>query len=64
MNAGDNTHLTFWGKTRQPGTGRSEWHPVAYHSLDVAAAAFVLLSLGAVPLTRTSTPSGPRRSFR
>ena len=35
-------HL-FWGKTRRRDDGSDGWHPIAYHSLDVAAVGSVLL---------------------
>lgn len=37
--------LNFWGKAAGPRDGELEWHPLAYHSLDVAAVANVLLSV-------------------
>jgi CRISPR-associated endonuclease/helicase Cas3 len=33
----------FWGKTRRRRDGSDGWHPLAYHSLDVAAVGSVLL---------------------
>jgi len=36
-------YLTFWGKAGGVRTGEPAWHPLAYHSLDVAAVADVLL---------------------
>jgi CRISPR-associated endonuclease/helicase Cas3 len=35
-------HLMYWGKAR-PWEGAAPYHPAAYHSLDVAACARVLL---------------------
>ena len=43
------TFLAFWGKARPHGAVLA--HPVAYHSLDVAACARVLLD--ALPLVRS-----------
>jgi CRISPR-associated endonuclease/helicase Cas3 len=37
------SHHSFWGKTRRRDDGSDGWHPVAYHSLDVAAVGSVLL---------------------
>lgn len=39
-------HLAFWGKARPAAEGGPRWHPNAYHSLDVAAAAEALLAAG------------------
>jgi CRISPR-associated endonuclease/helicase Cas3 len=36
-------YYSFWGKTRCRDDGSDGWHPIAYHSLDVAAVGFVLL---------------------
>lgn len=36
-------YLSFWGKTRMLDGAGYSWHPLAYHSLDVAAVAIVLL---------------------
>jgi CRISPR-associated endonuclease/helicase Cas3 len=48
-----NDFLAFWGKAR-PTTGEGpRWHPNAYHSLDVAAAAEALLAAG---VTRPPSP--------
>jgi CRISPR-associated endonuclease/helicase Cas3 len=38
--------LSFWGKTRLRPDGSPGWHPVAFHSLDVAAVGAVLLRAG------------------
>ncbi len=38
--------LAFWGKARPTTEGGPRWHPNAYHSLDVAAAAEALLAAG------------------
>ncbi|ESQ74771.1 CRISPR-associated helicase/endonuclease Cas3 [Asticcacaulis sp. AC402] len=35
----------FWGKARPTETSKTDWHPLAYHSLDVAAAMQALLQL-------------------
>ena len=35
-------YLQFWGKAGHGGDSGVEWHPLAYHSLDVAAVARVL----------------------
>src|SRR5262249_36404452 len=35
----------FWGKAGGEQTGEPGWHPVAYHCLDVAAAADALLAV-------------------
>jgi CRISPR-associated endonuclease/helicase Cas3 len=43
-------YLQFWGKARPVGLGGPQWHPVAYHLLDVAAAMEALLA--ARPPTR------------
>ncbi|MFM9938438.1 MAG: CRISPR-associated helicase Cas3' [Hyphomicrobiaceae bacterium] len=37
------TYLTFWGKAGGERPNEPAWHPVAYHCLDVAAVADVLL---------------------
>ena len=37
------TYLQFWGKAQGERPGEPLWHPVAYHNLDVAAVADVLL---------------------
>ncbi|MCW3476877.1 CRISPR-associated helicase Cas3' [Limobrevibacterium gyesilva] len=42
-------YLAFWGKTRRRDDGSPGWHPAAYHSLDVAAVASVLLREHGVP---------------
>lgn len=34
---------SFWGKTRRNENGDFSWHPISYHSLDVAAVGSVLL---------------------
>lgn len=45
-------HITrFWGKARPAGDGLS-WHPLAYHSLDVAACMQALLGIRTKWLTR------------
>ena len=36
-------YLAFWGKAQPATDAQTSWHPVAYHCLDVAAAAMVLL---------------------
>jgi CRISPR-associated endonuclease/helicase Cas3 len=36
-------YLQFWGKAQGEREGEPHWHPVAYHNLDVAAVADVLL---------------------
>ena len=41
-------HL-FWGKTRRRADGSDGWHPIAYHSLDVAAVGSVLLRDHGIP---------------
>ncbi|MEQ1695268.1 MAG: CRISPR-associated helicase Cas3' [Hyphomicrobiaceae bacterium] len=57
----DKTYLCFWGKAQGEREGEPAWHPNAYHSLDVAAVAGVLLetnprSLGRIAhLLDTST---------
>lgn len=39
-------HVTaYWGKARPSGSGGPEWHPLAYHCLDVAAAGEALLDV-------------------
>ncbi len=49
-------YLQFWGKAeRPPGL---EWHPVAYHCLDVAAVADVLLRVNPRRLRRMATLLG------
>jgi CRISPR-associated endonuclease/helicase Cas3 len=37
------SYHAFWGKTRRRDNGSDGWHPIAYHSLDVAAVGSVLL---------------------
>src|SRR5690606_25708950 len=37
------TYLNYWGKAGGALGGQPAWHPLAYHSLDVAAVAEVLL---------------------
>ncbi len=38
-------YLSFWGKTKSTDTdGGPAWHPLAFHSLDVAAAGEALLA--------------------
>lgn len=40
-----NRYLNYWGKARPEADAPSvSWHPAAYHSLDVAAAGYVILS--------------------
>ncbi len=39
-------YLQFWGKARRALAGWAPWHPLAYHSLDVAAVAEALLVQG------------------
>lgn len=39
----DATYLKFWGKAGGSIAPEPAWHPVAYHSLDVAAVAYALL---------------------
>lgn len=41
----DSAYLNFWGKAAGSREGEPAWHPLAYHSLDVAAVANVLLSV-------------------
>ena len=36
-------YMQFWGKAQGEREGEPPWHPVAYHNLDVAAVADVLL---------------------
>lgn len=36
-------YINFWGKAGGASSGQPAWHPVAYHSLDVAAVAEALL---------------------
>ena len=38
------TYLAFWGKARADRPSEPNWHPLAYHCLDVAAVADVLLA--------------------
>jgi CRISPR-associated endonuclease/helicase Cas3 len=42
-------YSTFWGKTRDSEGDKIGWHPVAYHSLDVAAVGSVLLGVHGIP---------------
>ncbi len=42
-------YLSFWGKTRRLECGNLTWHPLAYHSLDVAAVGALLLRDHNVP---------------
>jgi len=39
-------YMAFWGKARSLSSAGPRWHPNAYHSLDVAAAAEALLTAG------------------
>jgi CRISPR-associated endonuclease/helicase Cas3 len=39
------SHLSFWGKGRPLRSGNQNWHPVAYHCVDVAAVCEQLLLL-------------------
>jgi CRISPR-associated endonuclease/helicase Cas3 len=43
MNTAQSPYQTFWGKARRCEDGEIGWHPIAYHSLDVAAVGSVLL---------------------
>lgn len=52
-------YLSFWGKSGGASSGQPAWHPVAHHSLDVAAVAEALLDLN--PRRR---PLWPRCSAR
>ena len=38
--------LCYWGKAHPPAESAIAWHPAAYHSLDDAASALVLLQKG------------------
>jgi CRISPR-associated endonuclease/helicase Cas3 len=38
-------YLEFWGKAQVGSDGEPDWHPLAYHNLDVAAVAKVLLDV-------------------
>ena len=42
--------LSFWGKAQSTGEGHVEYHPIAFHSLDVAACLKAILN--ARPITR------------
>ena len=37
-------YLQFWGKAQPAQGGESEWHPVAFHLIDVASTADALLT--------------------
>ena len=43
MDEPNDLYYSFWGKTRRYENGELGWHPIAYHSLDVAAVGSVLL---------------------
>ena len=49
MNEPKELYYTFWGKTRRYDNGDTGWHPIAYHSLDVAAVGSVLLRDHGIP---------------
>ena len=48
----------YWGKARRRGESGPEWHPVAYHCLDVAAAGEALLITRPQYLRALSASSG------
>ena len=47
-----NDYLQFWGKAGGERPGEPAWHPLAYHGLDVAAVADVLLRSNPLKLAR------------
>lgn len=52
------SYLKFWGKARGERNGEPATHPVAYHGLDVAAAADALLRANPRMLTRITASLG------
>lgn len=48
----------YWGKARENEQGKKEWHPLAYHNLDVAAALCALLKARPHWLTSLAEISG------
>ena len=62
------SYLAFWGKARPSEEGEESWHSVAYHSLDVAAVANVILranerKLGAIARLLGTTPDNARATI-
>src|ERR1700730_4472699 len=60
------SYLHFWGKAAGERSNEPVWHPVAYHCLDVAAVADVLLQhnvrkLDAMARLLHTTPDNARR---
>ncbi len=61
-------YLMYWGKARPCEGGGKSWHPVAYHCLDVAAVADVLLrtnhrKLGAIAGLLGTSPNNARATI-
>ena len=55
------SYIQFWGKTARAGAavaGQPDWHPLAYHALDVAAVAEALLAADPSLTQRLSTAVG------
>lgn len=60
------TYLAFWGKAKADRACEPSWHPIAYHCLDVAAVADVLLAtnprrLAALANLLQTAPDNARR---
>ncbi len=58
MSTCERLYAAFWGKTRGNEGDGVRWHPVAYHSLDVAAVGSVLLSQHRIPDVDTAFHPG------
>lgn len=68
MGAIDSYISGYWGKARRRGDKGPEWHPLAYHCLDVAAAGEAILAIRPEYLDAIAASSGlttdlARRSF-
>jgi CRISPR-associated endonuclease/helicase Cas3 len=64
----DAAYLQFWGKAGGARQGEPAWHPAAYHNLDVAAVADVLLQsnprkLAQMALLLSTSPDSARRTL-
>lgn len=58
-----NNHLSFWGKAQPRATASHAVHSVAYHGLDVAAAALALMDTGVVKIPALFQGSGLERTI-
>jgi len=55
---GSSCYLDYWGKARSATGDGPEWHPLAYHSLDVAAVGCALLEANPRLLARLAAVAG------